>query len=263
MSLTEAQLAFRKHVIGGSTSNIIMSGDPEKLLRLWREYRGEEQAEDLSDVLPVAIGSATEAVNVAFFERRTCQIVTDRGAEKLSLKYPFMGCTLDGLVDCGQTVFEAKTVSAFAKPDEIVARYLPQLTHNMIVCELERAVLSVIYGNGHKFEQYDVTLNEDYAEQLIAAESAFWDCVQSGTPPVAFDPPPIPVEVVRIADMNGNNEWADAAYDWLENLGASKRFAKAAETIKKLVEPDVAEAFGHGISAKKNKAGSITIKETK
>lgn len=263
MSLTEAQLAFRKHVIGGSTANVIMSGDDEKLLRLWREYRGEVEPEDLSDVLQVAIGSATEAINVDFFERRTGRKVTDRGVEKLSLTFPWMGCTLDGRTDGGETVFEAKTVSAFAKPEEIKLRYLPQLTHNMLVCELNRAVLSVIYGNGHKFEQYDVTLDEEYAECLIRAEEAFWNAVQTGQPPVTIDQPPPPVDAIRIEDMTGRNEWSSAAADWLETFAASKKFTKAADTIKSMIEPDVSEAFGHGITAKRSKTGAITIRGSK
>jgi len=263
MSLTEAQIAFRKHGIGGSTANVIMSGDDEKILRLWREYRGEIEPEDLSDVLQVVIGSATEPVNIAFFERRTGRKITHMGAEKLSLHYPWMMCTLDGLTDNNETVYEAKTVSPFAKPEEIKARYLPQLTHNMIVCELDRAVLSVIYGNGHKFEQYDVTLDEEYAECLIRAEELFWNAVQTGQSPVFVQPPPPPVEAIRIEDMTGRNEWSSAAGEWLENLAASKKFTKAADTIKGLIEPDVSEAFGHGITAKRSKNGAITIRGAK
>jgi predicted phage-related endonuclease len=223
------------------------------------------EPEDLSDVLQVAIGSATEAVNVAFFERRTKRLVTNRGSERLSMHFPYMAATVDGYTDNGMTIFEAKTVSAFAKPEEIRSRYYPQLTHYMIVCDLRQAVLSVIYGNGHKFEQYDVELDDEYAEILIRAEERFWDCVQTGEPPYwsGWKPPAPPVEAIRIADMGHSNEWGSAASEWLENLSASKKFAKAAETIKGLVKPDVVEAVGHGISAKRNKAGSISIKEIK
>ncbi len=35
----------------------------------------------------------------------------------------------------------------------------------------------------------------------------------------------------------------------------------ACKTIKELLEDDVRRAFGHGIEAKRNKAGAITIRE--
>lgn len=263
MSLTEAQIAFRKHGIGGSDANVVMSGDDEKIMRLWAQKRGDAPPEDLSDVLPVVIGSVTEPVNVAFFERRTGRKITNMGGERFSMTFPWMMCSLDGLTDGGETVFEAKTVSPFAKPEEIKARYMPQLTHNMLVCEVHRAVLSVIYGNGHRFEQYDVTMDEEYAECLIRAEELFWNAVQTGQSPVFIEPPPPPVEAIRIVDMGESNEWGSAAGEWLENLAASKKFTKAADTIKGLIESDVVEAFGHGITAKRSKTGAVTIRGMK
>jgi predicted phage-related endonuclease len=260
MSLTPAQLAFRKNFIGGSAANIIMNGDKKKILQLWHEYRGEMEPEDLSDVLPVAIGTATEAVNIEFFERRTGRKVTCQGAERLSLFCSWAACTLDGLTDDEQTVFEAKTVSAFSNSEEIVRRYYPQLTHNMLVCGLRKSVLSVIYGNGHKFEQYEIALDQAYADELFNAEEHFWQCVLYGEKPVVIDPPAIPVEPIRIADMSESNEWGSAAADWIANLSASKTFDKATKMIKSLVPADAIEAFGNGISAKRNKAGSVTIK---
>lgn len=263
MALSEAQLAFRKNVIGGSTANIIVSGDSAKILALWEEYRGLREPDDLSDVLQVAIGTVTEPVNAEFFERRTGRKVTHRGAERLSLIYPWMACNLDGLCDDGKTVWEAKTVSAFYgnKPEFVKEKYYPQLTHNMLVCELDRACLSVIFGNGHKFEQYDVTLDEEYAEILIRAEERFWTCVQTGEPPVAIDPPTMPVKPIRVVSMEGSNEWGSAAAEWLETLAASKKFKKADESLKKLIDDDVIEAFGGGVTASRAKNGAITIRE--
>ena len=261
--LTPEQLEFRRKFIGGSDANIIMSGNPEMITKLWREKRGESEPEDLSDVMPVAIGSATEAVNVEFFERRTGRKVTCRGAERLSLYCKWGACTLDGLTDNEETVFEAKTVSAFSNSEEILKRYYPQLTHNMLVCGLQKAVLSVIYGNGHKFEKYEVKLDPVYADELFAAEEVFWEAVQFGDPPVPFDPPAPQVDIKRIVDMTGNNEWASAASDWLENFEASKKFDKARSEIKALLEPDAAVTFGHNVVAKRSKTGVVTIRRIK
>ena len=42
--------------IGGSDARVIMGEDEAALLRLWREKRGEEEPEDLSDNLIVQLG---------------------------------------------------------------------------------------------------------------------------------------------------------------------------------------------------------------
>jgi predicted phage-related endonuclease len=160
-------------------------------------------------------------------------------------------------------VFEAKHVSAFAKPDEVLAKYLPQLTHNMLVAGLTKADLSVLFGN-HKWERFEVTLDADYAEQLMAIEEAFWRCVQTRTRPHAIEvKAPIPVSAMRVVDMAGSNAWSVAAADWAANKVAAKTFEDAAKTLKALVADDVKEAFGAGVQAKRNAAGSISISEIK
>jgi len=57
------QLAWRRAELGGSDADMILSGDVERSLRLWRRKRGEAEGEDLSEVLQVMLGSRTEAFN--------------------------------------------------------------------------------------------------------------------------------------------------------------------------------------------------------
>jgi len=52
--------ADRRNFIGGSDARIIMGDDEAALLRLWREKRGEAEAEDLSTNLIVQLGVVTE-----------------------------------------------------------------------------------------------------------------------------------------------------------------------------------------------------------
>ena len=75
-------------------------------------------------------------------------------------------------------------------------------------------------------------------------------------------PCPAPV-ATRELSFEGNNAWASAAADWLETNQAAKTHASACKTLKELLEEDVSRAFGHGIEAKRSKAGAITIKELK
>ena len=59
----------RRFFIGGSDARIIMGNDESTLIRLWRENRGEFEAENLSDNLIVQLGTVTEALNRHWYGR--------------------------------------------------------------------------------------------------------------------------------------------------------------------------------------------------
>jgi predicted phage-related endonuclease len=169
--------------------------------------------------------------------------------------------TLDGIIEATGTVWEAKHTSAFAKAEEVLERYMPQLQHNMAVTGYQQAVLSVIFGN-HKYEVFEVAADWLYQIELLQAEQRFWTSVLTGEPPVAVEPPPPPRPIgTREVCLEGNNAWASAAFDWLTHRDAAKIHASACAAIKAQVEEDVSRAFGHGIEAKRSKSGAITIRE--
>ncbi len=260
--VTDAEhLLQRRSGIGGSDANIILSGDAERIRTLWLEKRGEVEAEDLSARLPVMLGCWTEDFNRQWFEKLSGQSVGRVGEVLQCEKYGWRRCTLDGFLESSGAVFEAKHTNSFGKPEELLERYMPQLQHNMAVAKAETAILSVIFGN-HKFEIFEVASDWLYQLDLLEAEAEFWDCVATGRETVAAPVPPPPKAVgVREVSLQGNNEWASAAADWLENREAARIHASACKTIKELVERDVARAFGHGIEAKRSKAGAISIRE--
>ena len=66
-------------------------------------------------------------------------------------------------------VWEAKHTNAFTRPEEALARYMPQLQHKMAVAGCERAVLSVILGNS-KWKVFEVAADWLYQEELPEAE---------------------------------------------------------------------------------------------
>lgn len=257
----------RRAALGGSDANILMGGDDAAILQLWKEKRGEGESEDLSRVLPVQMGVWTEPFNLYWYGLMTGRSVTNSGEARAHPTYPFMACTLDGLTttnDGTPAVFEAKHVNAFAKIEEVEQRYQPQVHHNMAVCGVERAVLSVFVGT-LKWECTEVELDDWYLAELMDRERAFWAAVQSGEPPVSMPAVAAPVapEKWRTVDMTGSNEWASLATDWLANRDAAKTFEKATKGIKELVADDVGEAAGHGVVAKRAKNASIRISEAK
>jgi hypothetical protein len=261
LGLASSAVAERRQGIGGSDANTILSGDGERLRELWLEKRGEAEPPDLSDRLAVMLGCWTEAFNRQWFERLTGVSVIDSGKRLSCSRHKWRHCTLDGFIEAGPAVWEAKHTNGFATSAEVTARYMPQLQHIMAIAGVERGFLSIIFGN-HKFEIIEIASDWLYQLELLEAEEQFWDCVQTGREPVAAGPPAPPRPVgTRELCLEGNNAWGAAAADWLHNREAAKVHAIAAKTLKALVGEDVARAFGHGIEAKRSKSGAITIRE--
>ena len=94
--------ANRQSFIGGSDARIIMGGDEEALLRLWREKRGEVEPKDLSRNLIVQLGVVTEDLNRRWYEANTGHVITDI---QRRIRHPvlrWMGATLDGRVEAAR-----------------------------------------------------------------------------------------------------------------------------------------------------------------
>lgn len=268
LGLSADAKAARLRSIGGSDANTIMSGDADRLIALWREKRGEAEPEDLSGNLAVQMGSFTEPLNIAWFEKMTGRrvILPKQMAGGGMLRpeerpLPFMACTLDGWVtdagDLPEAVFEAKHTGTRNSDAEIFARYVPQLTHNCLCTGTHHAFLSVFKGNGD-WCVFEYELDADYAQALIDAEHAFWRCVETGEPPAPLPPPKTPKPVgVKEYDLTGSNAWASAAADYLETELAADRHELARKALKELVPEDASRAFGHGIELKRDKRGAL------
>ena len=124
-----------------------------------------------------------------------------------------MAATLDGRVAATGAVFEAKFMLPWSFSEEAaVAKYVPQLQHNMWVVAARSAVLSVITGGG-KWVEIATHADPLYQHLIVTAERKFWRCVESGEPPALFgvEPPKPRIEAVRIVDMSTSNAWAEFA----------------------------------------------------
>jgi predicted phage-related endonuclease len=260
LALSAKQKADRLSGVGGSDANIILSGDHGKIRDLWLEKRGERPPADLNGKLNVMLGSWTEHFNRQWYERLTGNRVERVGLSFVSHTEPWRRCTLDGFIESSEAIWEAKHTSAFTTPEQLLERYMPQLQHNMSVLGADRAILSAIFGN-HKFEIIEIGADWLYQDELLDAERRFWESVGSGEPPIVVDPPSPPRPLgTREVCLEGNNAWAAAAADWLKHKDAAKTHAAACASIKELVEQDVTRAFGHGIEAKRSKAGALSIR---
>jgi predicted phage-related endonuclease len=251
----------RRSFIGGSDARVIMGGDEALLVRLWREKRGELEPEDLSGDLIVQLGSVTEDLNRRWYERNTGYAITD---VQRRLRHPvikWMAATLDGLVDPGRAVFEAKFMLPWSFSEEAAAeKYMAQVQHNMWVTHLRTSVLSIITGGG-KWVEITIPTDPLYLSVLVSAEKKFWRCVQSGEVPHLINaaPPRPRIEAIRIVDMSASNSWAEFASLFRNTRSAFLDHERAKSELKALMPEDAKEAIGHGVKAKRSKSGAVSF----
>ena len=252
---------LRQSFIGGSDARIIMGSDEAALLRLWREKRGEAEPEDLSDNLIVQLGLVTEPLNRHWFERNTGHVITQVQRRVQHPVIRWMAATLDGMVEQGGAVFEAKFMLPWSFSEVVAAeKYMPQLQHNMWVSNATEALLSIITGGG-KWVEIKISADPLYQHLLLTAEKKFWRCVQSGEPPSLFcvEPPQARIEAVRIVDMSASNAWAEFSNVFRRTRAAYLEHENAKAELKGLMPEDAKEAIGHGIRAKRSKSGAVSF----
>lgn len=270
LGLTPEQRANRLLGIGGSDARILAGGDVEKINQLALEKMGQAEHEDTHNDLMAMLGHFTEPFNVAWYKKTEGRDVYACGEQRVSATYSFARCTLDGLTTTREgrpAVLQCKMSSPFMKKEEIVTKFFPQVTHEMIVLGVDRAILSVLRGNVSYFAE-EIKLDEFYAAQLIDTEKAFWESVQAGRLPYDLPKPFAVVEgtVMRQLDMTVGNrsfEWQQHAEAWLAQEAYVDGRKITISEIKDMLPDDAYECFGHGIVASRAKNGAITIRERK
>jgi len=251
----------RKLFVGGSDARTIMGADETALLRLWREKRGEAEPEDLSGNLIVQLGLATEPLNRLWYERNAGHVIRDVQRHVRHPVLRWMGATLDGIIEQTGAVFEAKFMLPWSFSEEAAAeKHMAQVQHNMWVTNAKSAVLSIITGGG-KWVEITITADSLYQHLLLTAEKKFWRCVESGESPRLFgvEPPRPRIEAVRVVDMSASNAWAEFAASLRRTRGAHLEHETAKAELKALMPEDAKEAIGHGIRAKRSKAGAVSF----
>ena len=251
----------RRSFVGGSDARIIMGNDEAALVRLWREKRGEAEPEDLSGNLIVQLGAATESLNRSWYERNTGRRVGNVQRHVKHSAIPWMAATLDGIVDGTEAVFEGKFMLPWSFSEEAAAeKYMAQLQHNMWVTHLRSSVLSIITGGG-KWVEIAIPMDPLYLSVLVSAEKKFWRCVQSGETPhlINAEPPRPRIDAIRIVDMSASNSWAEFAALFRNTREAFLDHERAKSELKALMPEDAKEAIGHGVRAKRSKAGAVSF----
>lgn len=151
-------------------------------LQLWLEKRGE--ATTLENE-PMRWGTILEPVVRQEYANRTGRPVVRVGFLRHPTRDYAVG-NIDGVAE-GDRLLEcktARTAEGWGTPgtDEIPPDYLIQVQHYLAVAELSIADVAVLIG-GADFRLYEVAADCELQEMLLDQEAAFWELVQSGTPP--------------------------------------------------------------------------------
>lgn len=262
MALTEAQRLAREGKLTASRVAPLMTGDKAKIMQVWRELCGDPtyEEENLDDVWAVQLGSATEQLNLDWYQRTHNRVLTRRGEVVQHADFEWAAATLDGFDMVLPGPVETKQVNGFEKFETIVQRYMPQVTWQMECTNSRKCALSVIQGARQPTIEI-IEYDKAYADELMARALRLIEHVRNMTEPVVLEP----VEAKRITrtqdyNMTGNNSWASAAGDWLLHRNSAVKFSEAEKKIKEIVPADAASCTGYGVIAKRDKAMRVSIR---
>ncbi len=264
--LSIADAAMRRLYLGGSDVAPLMTGDPDRLMRLWKIKTGEMAHEDLDHIWPIALGQWTEQLQRNWFTRRTGLPIIN--ADKL-IMHPtikFAGATLDGWVeDHAQNRYypiEIKHCGGREPLETIIARYQPQCQWQMFVTDARICALSVILGADEPRVTY-IPREDDYLKTLLERAHQFWQCVQARTPPVQLDTIDPPSWDGMYTVQMETDEWKRAADAWLQTHGAAESAEKQSKVLKSLVPKDARTAYGHGVRITRSRDNKLYLREEK
>ena len=263
MALTAAQHAAREGKLTASEVGALMSGDAAKILNLWKRHIGDPSyvEPDLQWVWPVRLGEVTEELNLEWYAHRYDTMVSRTGEVVLG-DPTWMAATLDGWDHNRGCPVECKHVGGREPLETIIARYTPQCTWQMLCTRTKQCALSVIMAANEPVVEF-LTLNDEYAAELMRRARNFMACVESLTMPVDLPVVAAPVVAARMVDMTDNPQWAAYADRWVQTYGAAQTAREAERELKALVEADVVKAAGHGVVITRNRAGSLSLRESK
>ena len=259
MSLTAEQIAARKGKLTASRVACLMTGDAEKIMRLYREMIGEEVPEDLSHVWPVRLGEATEQLQLDWYEEHG-SAVSRRGEVVIHPKYTWAAATLDGWDDALLCPIEVKNVGGREPLEVLIDRYQPQTQWQMECTSATQCAFSVIMGANAPVVEY-IERAADYAAEMVKRGQQLMALVAKRVPPVALDPVAPPADATKIYDMQGNNTWAAAGADWATTREAKAKNTEAEKILKAMVPDDAKKCFGHGIQITRDRANRMSLRE--
>jgi len=255
----------RMGFIGGTDATRIMKGNWHDL---WLEKTGQKEPEDLSNVIAVQIGIATEEYNLSLVEKE--YEVTFWKQEEFSLanvngNVPYIG-TVDGyyegipkidqsfIVECKHT-YENNTIR------NQLNNYMPQLQFYMFIANVDFCYFSNLFGN-RKWDCVKVQRDDNYIISMNKTIKIFWDCVINKEAPTdqVIDTPCIDkilIDDMIARDATTDNEFISLAHDYIDSIASAKTNERAKKDLKSMVAANEREVYSDILSITRDKRGAL------
>ena len=221
---TPEWLEMRKKYVGASDAPVIMEESPYKTpYQLWEEKLGlSHQVQNSSmrrghDLEDKARDELTKMTGIFFLPQ-----------VKFHKTLGWMMASLDAIDAEGKHIAEIKCPSKLehegAHQGVVPKKYMPQLQHQMEVCEVDMAIYFSF--NGEAGAIVKVYRDDAYIKSMLEKEKQFFDCMQEFTPPQMIS---------RDYQMLDSDEWWDLSDRWRMVNEKIKVLEKEEKDIRDLI----------------------------
>ena len=253
----------RNKSIGGSDALKIMNGD---WMNLWLLKTGQQQEDDLSNVLPVQLGIATEDFNINWFAKNMGVEIT--GKQTQYTQTTQSGVPLRATLDAEFNMYGKKYILECKHTYEMntlnnqVSTYMPQLQLYMYMADIDSCYFANIFGN-RRYECCKISFDIDYFETMMVHIKEFWNCVVTKTPPpMAVHIPSITLDHIALDDMiarcaDTDNMFIDQAHQFIQTIEAHTLHEAAKKTLKAMVADNEREVYSQPLTIKRSKNRSL------
>jgi predicted phage-related endonuclease len=168
--------------LGGSDSHALMQTNVAPIHELWELKTQRKPGPDLSNVLPVQIGTLTEEFNLKWFTKQT-GIYTETYPMEFIME-EFRMAHFDGWCPTERAIIECKHTNHYNKLEHVKVRYYAQIQHYLMLAQLDVCYLSVLFGNA-RWEYCAIPSHKEYQDILYNRQEKFWDMVVKDKEPTA------------------------------------------------------------------------------
>ena len=168
--------------LGGSDSSALMQTNVTPIHELWELKTQRMPGADLSDILPVQIGTLTEEFNLKWFTKQTGIY-----SEPYPMEFIMEGFRMahfDGWCPKERAIIECKHTNHYNKLEHVKVRYYAQIQHYLMLAQLNVCYLSVLFGNA-RWEYCAIPSHKEYQDILNYRQNKFWDMVVNDKEPTA------------------------------------------------------------------------------
>lgn len=228
---------------------------------VWWDKRCTADVDLIPPTMAMKVGSALERAIADTWSAEQGEEICYRNLFRVWDEDSTFAATHDALLVHKPEGLEVKTAGsdfAWGKGhDEIPDYYLVQTQHQMLVSDLERVHVCVLFGGfGLRFANYTVERDQEIIEEIVETGRRFWQHVVDGTEPLG-DPPRLETLKKLKRVPNKIVELEPSLVEAWQALEADKRAAiKAADYAK----AEVAAALGDAEEGDAGLFGRVTFR---